>query len=150
MRATNAIPLGCPLPLTVTTVNSVQSLKAITESREPVNPRPTEFAAIAKLHLNSSTRIVGFSTYSEGCNDDVNKAVWSAVGWDGEAASAASIASEWALAYTAGGASLTMDSAALGLVALSYTAGGAVSDRTLHSTGMLLDPWPARLKRACV
>ena len=24
----------------------------------------------------------GFLTYSEGCNDDVNKAVWSALGWD--------------------------------------------------------------------
>jgi hypothetical protein len=28
MRVTNVILLGCPLPLTVTTVNSVQTLKA--------------------------------------------------------------------------------------------------------------------------
>jgi hypothetical protein len=28
MHVTNGIPLGCPLPLTVTTVNSVQTLKA--------------------------------------------------------------------------------------------------------------------------
>jgi hypothetical protein len=28
---------------------------------------------------------VGFITYSEGCNDDVNKAVWSALGWDPQA-----------------------------------------------------------------
>ena len=27
----------------------------------------------------------GFLTYSEGCNDDVNKAVWSALGWDPDA-----------------------------------------------------------------
>ena len=25
---------------------------------------------------------IGFITYSEGCNDDVNKFVWSALGWD--------------------------------------------------------------------
>src|ERR1051326_239866 len=25
---------------------------------------------------------MGFLTYSEGCNDDVNKAIWSALGWD--------------------------------------------------------------------
>ena len=25
---------------------------------------------------------MGFITYSEGCNDDVNKVVWSALGWD--------------------------------------------------------------------
>ncbi|MEO7652792.1 MAG: hypothetical protein ABIZ80_20210, partial [Bryobacteraceae bacterium] len=29
--------------------------------------------------------VIGFLTYSEGCNDDVNKAVWSGVGWSPEA-----------------------------------------------------------------
>ena len=28
---------------------------------------------------------VGFITYSEGCHDDVNKIVWSALGWDEKA-----------------------------------------------------------------
>src|ERR1035441_9290573 len=28
---------------------------------------------------------IGFLCYSEGCNDDVNKIVWSALGWDPEA-----------------------------------------------------------------
>ncbi len=28
---------------------------------------------------------IGFLTYSEGCNDDVNKAVWSGLGWDPDA-----------------------------------------------------------------
>jgi hypothetical protein len=36
-------------------------------------------AAIFKL-LQPDT--IGFLTYSEGCNDDVNKAIWSALGWD--------------------------------------------------------------------
>lgn len=52
---------------------------AITEGRECINPRPTDQAAIFRL-LQPHT--VGFLTYSEGCNDDVNKAVWSALGWN--------------------------------------------------------------------
>jgi hypothetical protein len=54
---------------------------ALTEAREVINPRPVDQAAI--LHkLGPLT--TGFITYSEGCNDDVNKAVWSALGWDPE------------------------------------------------------------------
>jgi hypothetical protein len=52
---------------------------AITEARECINPRPVDEAAIFRL-LQPYT--IGFLTYSEGCNDDVNKAVWSALGWD--------------------------------------------------------------------
>ena len=52
---------------------------AITEGRECINPRPTEQAAIIRL-LQPNT--VGFISYSEGCNDDVNKAVWSALSWN--------------------------------------------------------------------
>ena len=54
---------------------------ALTEGRECINPRPVDQAAIFKL-LQPYT--VGFLTYSEGNNDDVNKAVWSALGWDPE------------------------------------------------------------------
>ncbi len=52
---------------------------ALTEGRECINPRPVDQAAIFRL-LQPHT--VGFITYSEGCNDDVNKAVWSALGWN--------------------------------------------------------------------
>src|SRR5205814_3789010 len=52
---------------------------AITEAREGINPRPLEQARIFRL-LQPHT--IGFLTYSEGCNDDVNKIVWSALGWD--------------------------------------------------------------------
>lgn len=52
---------------------------ALTGARECINPRPVEQAQIFRL-LQSDT--VGFITYSEGCNDDVNKFVWSALGWD--------------------------------------------------------------------
>ncbi|MCP5119097.1 MAG: hypothetical protein GY953_50495, partial [bacterium] len=52
---------------------------AWTEGREPINPRPLDQAAIIRL-LQPHT--VGSITYSEGSNDDVNKIVWSALGWD--------------------------------------------------------------------
>jgi len=52
---------------------------AATEGREVINPRPAGEARIFRL-LQPDT--IGFLTYSEGCNDDVNKAVWSALGWD--------------------------------------------------------------------
>lgn len=51
---------------------------AFTVAREPVNPRPVDQAIIFRL-LQKHT--IGFITYSEGCNDDVNKMVWSGLGW---------------------------------------------------------------------
>ncbi|MEZ5399345.1 MAG: glycoside hydrolase family 20 zincin-like fold domain-containing protein [Bryobacteraceae bacterium] len=51
----------------------------LTLNREPINPRPVDEAAIFR-YTNAHT--VGFITYSEGCNDDVNKIVWSGLGWD--------------------------------------------------------------------
>jgi hypothetical protein len=54
----------------------------LTEEREVINPRPTHFAQIFRLWLDET---IGFITYSEGCNDDVNKTVWSLLGWDPDA-----------------------------------------------------------------
>jgi hypothetical protein len=55
---------------------------AVTEARECINPRPLGQARIFRLTQKHTN---GFLTYSEGCNDDVNKAVWSALGWAPEA-----------------------------------------------------------------
>ncbi len=55
---------------------------ASTEGREPINPRPTEYATIFRAMQDET---VGFLTYSEGCNDDVNKIIWTALGWDQDA-----------------------------------------------------------------
>lgn len=55
---------------------------AATLGREPINPRPVDEAIIFHHTYKDS---IGFITYSEGCNDDVNKAVWSALGWDPDA-----------------------------------------------------------------
>ena len=56
---------------------------ALTLQREPINPRPLDQAAIFRKIQPGAE--VGFLTYSEGCNDDVNKFVWSALGWDPDA-----------------------------------------------------------------
>ncbi len=55
---------------------------AATEAREGINPRPLGQARIFRVF---EPYTIGFLTYSEGCNDDVNKIVWSALGWDPEA-----------------------------------------------------------------
>jgi hypothetical protein len=55
---------------------------AITEGREVSNPRPMQTAGMFRYGRAST---FGFITYSEGCHDDVNKMVWSALGWDDKA-----------------------------------------------------------------
>jgi len=50
-----------------------------TLGREPINPRPRAFAQILRATQDSA---IGAISYSEGCSDDLNKFVWSALGWD--------------------------------------------------------------------
>jgi hypothetical protein len=52
---------------------------ALTEGREVINPRPLDQAAIFRAYREHT---IGFVTYSEGCNDDVNKIIWSGLAWD--------------------------------------------------------------------
>ena len=52
---------------------------ALTLNREPVNPRPED---MKRIFDEAAPHTIGFITYSEGCNDDVNKFIWSALGWD--------------------------------------------------------------------
>ncbi len=54
---------------------------ASTLGRESANPRPTEYRHIHRL---VSPYCDGSVSYSEGANDDVNKAVWGALDWDPE------------------------------------------------------------------
>ena len=56
---------------------------AVTENRECINPRPLEQSYI--FHADSMTSKCGFITYSEGLNDDINKIVWSGLGWNPKA-----------------------------------------------------------------
>jgi hypothetical protein len=55
---------------------------AVTEGREGINPRPVQERAIFRAYMNYG---IGFLTYSEGVNDDYNKMLWSALGWDPDA-----------------------------------------------------------------
>jgi len=68
---------------------------ALTEGREPIDPRPEDEGLIyrhfAPLHA-------GFVTYSEGVNDDVNKMLWSQWGWD-ETIPAETILEDYARLY---------------------------------------------------
>ena len=85
---------------------------ALTLQREPINPRPLDESAIIRKLLPYAD--AGFITYSEGCNDDVNKAVWSALGWDPEA-DVADVLREYARYFIGDDAT---DSFAQGLLAL--------------------------------
>ena len=52
-----------------------------TEGRECINPRPLGYA---KIFHEVQPHAEGFITYSEGCNDDFNKVLWSCLGWNPE------------------------------------------------------------------
>ncbi len=52
---------------------------AVTLGREAINPRPREYAEIHNLFAPYSD---GFISYSDGVHDDLNKVVWSMLGWD--------------------------------------------------------------------
>lgn len=47
----------------------------------PVFPRPDEDT---NVFIDPKEYSMGFITYSEGCNDDFNKVLWSCLGWDPE------------------------------------------------------------------
>jgi hypothetical protein len=65
---------GCQYP-----VPDWDSALSSTLGREPINPRPMGYAKIFRELQQYS---IGFITYSEGCNDDFNKVLWSCLGWD--------------------------------------------------------------------
>jgi len=65
---------------------------AFTEGRETINPRPMDETAIFRRYQHFAD---GFVSYSEGCNDDVNKFLWSGLAWNPDA-SPKSILTEYA------------------------------------------------------
>ncbi len=52
---------------------------ALTLGREGCNPQPYYYA---KIHNKDAVYTDGFISYSDGSHDDVNKVVWSQMGWD--------------------------------------------------------------------
>jgi len=69
--------LGCQYP-----VPQWDSAFALTLGREPVCPRPRGMSHIHNLYAPLTE---GFITYSDGVSDDMNKFLWSALGWDSKA-----------------------------------------------------------------
>ncbi len=51
---------------------------ALTQGREPIDPRPMDEAVIYRRFAGLN---IGFESYSEGVNDDLNKCLWSQWGW---------------------------------------------------------------------
>jgi hypothetical protein len=49
-----------------------------TLGREPINPRPVFYAAV---HERTAPYTDGFISYSDGVNDDLNKAIWTRLAW---------------------------------------------------------------------
>lgn len=54
---------------------------ALTEGREVCNPQPFYYA---RIHNRFAPFTDGFISYSDGTHDDVNKIVWSQMGWNPE------------------------------------------------------------------
>ncbi len=54
---------------------------AVTQGREICNPQPFFYA---RIHNRFAPSTDGFVAYSDGMHDDVNKAVWSQMGWNTE------------------------------------------------------------------
>lgn len=52
---------------------------ALTEGREVINPRPLDESNIFRVYRDHTRGVI---SYSEGCNDDVNKMIWSRLCWD--------------------------------------------------------------------
>ena len=82
-----AIPSQYPIELYPDTAHTMHSqfpipqwdpIFALTEGREPIDPRPSAFEHIYK-HYNALNS--GFILYSEGVNDDINKFLWGTWGW---------------------------------------------------------------------
>ena len=52
---------------------------ALTLGREPCNPQPLQYTKLFQKDIGYTD---GFITYSDGSHDDVNKVVWSQLGWN--------------------------------------------------------------------
>ena len=63
-------------------IPKLDGILAQTLGREGINPRPTAMSQIHNLLAKFSD---GFVSYSDGAHDDLNKMVWSELGWGGDA-----------------------------------------------------------------
>lgn len=94
---------------------------ALTLGREAINPRPAQYAYI---HNWFQPYCDGFISYSDGVHDDVNKTVWSALGWD-PAAPLRDIVTDYARVFFG---PESADRAADGIYALENNWRGSLAD----------------------
>lgn len=112
---------------------------AQTIGRECANPRP---AGTAHIHNLFAPLADGFVSYSDGCHDDLNKMIWTALEWDPEA-DVAGIVREYAKVFFG---EAYADSVAEGLWMLEANwRGSAAQNETIDKT---LDHWLAIEARA--
>jgi hypothetical protein len=102
---------------------------ALTEGREVTNPRPLAETAIFRHY---APYMNGFVTYSEGVNDDVNKFIWSALGWSAQTNPMATLR-EYA-GYFAGSDGFSADDFARGIVSLEKNWEGPLAANTSVDT----------------
>ena len=110
-----------------------------TLGREPVNPRPTFYAGV---HDRLAPFTDGFITYSDGVNDDFNKALWTLKAWD-PSLDARAIAREYARLFFGAEAAET---AAEGLMGLERNWEGPLASNTaVPETLELWESGPSRV-----
>ena len=102
---------------------------ALTEGREVINPRPIAETTIFRHY---AAYMNGFVTYSEGVNDDVNKFIWSELGWSPDADAARTLC-EYAR-YFVGEQSFSADAFAHGLLALEQNWRGPLATNSSVDT----------------
>ena len=107
---------------------------ALTLGREPVNPRGRFYAGV---HDRVARFTDGFITYSDGVNDDFNKAVWTLKGWD-PSLDATAIAREYARLFFGADA---VSAAVEGLLGLERNWDGPLAANT--SVARTLAAWEA-------
>ena len=105
---------------------------ALTEGRECTNPQPLYYAEVFR---KDAVHTDGFISYSDGVHDDVNKVVWSQLGWDSKA-DVKNIMSEYARFFF--GNKVT-DKAADGIFALEQNWVGPLQGN--ETVGKTLELW---------
>lgn len=98
---------------------------ALTEGREVIDPRPLAETAIFRHYAPSMN---GFITYSEGVNDDVNKFIWSELGWSPNADSAQTLREY--TRYFLGEQGPGSEAFAKGILALEHNWSGPLAENT--------------------
>jgi hypothetical protein len=105
---------------------------SLTAGREPINPRPLFYASV---FAETAPHTNGFLSYSDGCQDDVNKVIWSSLAWDSKQPPR-SILVEYARCYFS-----VPDAEAIadGILALEKNWDGSLRDN--HAVPKTLERW---------